>query len=100
MIYGGTYGHVFAVDEGNGREIWRTRLHTGGFLGSATGHVAIIVKEKVIVAGCSGHVWGLDIRTGEILWHNGLTGLGNSFVTLADCDSSVQYIHVQTHSSS
>ena len=100
MIYGGTNGYIVAVNESNGQEIWRTRLHTGGFMGKATGDVAVIVKDNVLIAGCSGHVWGIDVRSGEIIWHNGLTGLGNSFVSLADSSTSVQYIHKHTHTSS
>lgn len=85
--------------------MWRTKLSTGGFINIASsGDVAVLVQGDVIVAGCMGHAWGIDAKTGEVLWHNSLTGLGNGFVSLADGSSSVQYIHVtstsHSHSSS
>lgn len=97
MIFGGTRGYVFCIDEKTGREVWRTKLSTGIF-GGAYGDVTVLVHEQTVIAGSDGHVWGVDSHSGDILWHNSLTGLGNNFVALADANSSVQYIHRHTSS--
>ena len=98
MIYGGTNGHVFCVDESSGQEVWRTKLDAGGFLSSVGGDVAVILRGNIVVASCSGNVWGLDAGSGQQLWHNELPDLGYGFVTLCDDSHAVQYIHVETHS--
>ncbi len=96
MIYGGLRGYVFCIDENSGNEMWRTKLSTGGlFNAAAKENVAILAKENMIIAGCNGHVWGLHPHTGQILWHNDLSGLGNGFVTLSDNTHSTQYIHIE-----
>jgi len=32
MIYGGTKGYVFSINESTGKEVWRTKLETGSFM--------------------------------------------------------------------
>jgi hypothetical protein len=98
MIYGGTKGSVFCVDERSGREVWRTAVNPG-LLGSS-GDVAVLLRGNVVVASCYGNIWGLDAASGRELWHNDLPGLGHGFVTLCDDSHAVQYIHVETQSAS
>lgn len=99
MIYCGTNGTISCIDENTGQEAWRSKLQTGGFLNPASGgDVAILVRNGVVIAGCNGHVWGFDAATGQQLWHNGLVGLGNGFVSLCDDAASVQYVKVVKHS--
>ncbi len=98
MIYGGTKGSVFCVDERSGREVWRTAVNPG-LLGSS-GDVAVLLRGSVVVASCYGNIWGLDAASGRELWHNKLPGLGHGFVTLCDDSHAVQYIHVETQSTS
>ncbi|HEX3135065.1 MAG TPA: PQQ-binding-like beta-propeller repeat protein [Planctomycetota bacterium] len=101
MIYGGTRGHVFAIDPATGAERWRTKLSTGFLFNVAyAGDVMVMATERIIIAGCNGHVWGLDPRSGEIRWHNGLGGLGNGAVTLSTEGMSIQYVHKHTQSNS
>lgn len=96
MLYGGLRGHVFCLDENSGTEMWRTKLKTGGMFNAAWKEdVAVLAKDNVIIAGSNGHIWGLNPGTGEIMWHNDLSGLGNGFVTLSDTTHSTQYVHVE-----
>ena len=98
MIYGGTNGTVFCVDDRTGQEVWRTPINTG-LLGAA-GDVAVILRGNIVVASSGGNLWGLDANSGQQLWHNELPGLGYGFVTLCDDTHSVQYIHVETRTHS
>ncbi len=91
MIYCGTNGSVFALDETTGNEVWRHRLPSG-FMGNMHGVVAVMKKDRIVIAGCGGHVWGFDAVTGRELWHNGLPGLGHEPVSIAADGVSTQYV--------
>lgn len=95
MIYGGTRGTLVCLDEVTGREAWRLELKSGVF--GPSGDVAVLLRGNVVVAACNGEIWGVDARSGRMLWHNELPGLGYGFVSLCDETHSVQYIrHVET----
>ena len=100
MIYGGTRGHVFAIDPTTGEERWRTKLSTGFFNAAYAQDVMVLVRDGIVIAGCNGHMWGLDAKGGDLLWHNALSGLGNGAVTMATDGVAIQYVHKHTHSSS
>ncbi len=76
-VFVGTYGHVMALDRGNGRKVWTTSLPRTGF--SA---VSIVYEEGQLICGSGGRVFALDPATGEILWKNGLQGMGTGLVFL------------------
>ncbi len=97
MIYCGTNGHVFCLNEQAGNEIWRTKLTTSNlFSPAASQDVTVLLAGEVLIAASNGHMWGLSPSTGVILWHNGLPRLGNRFVTLCTSHVSIQYIHEHT----
>ena len=99
MIYCGTKGHVFCLNVRDGAEVWRTKLKAPGILNPAASEdVTVLLAGEVLVAAANGHAWGLKASTGEVLWHNGLPGLGNRFITMCTEQVSVQYVHVQTSS--
>jgi outer membrane protein assembly factor BamB len=100
MIYCGTSGHVTCIDERSGKEIWRIKLETAKlFNAAASGDVTVLLMDKVLVAACNGHIWGLSPNDGNILWHNGLPGLGNRFITMCAPHVAIQYVHAHTESS-
>jgi hypothetical protein len=39
------------------------------------------------------HVFGLGAETGEILWHNGLSGLGHEAISLAAEGVAIHHVH-------
>jgi outer membrane protein assembly factor BamB len=99
----GTRGFVVSVDVETGEEHWRTKLESGGlFNAAAYSDVTVIIRDRLIVAGCNGHLFGLDRHNGQILWHNTLRGLGNNHISLATDGVSIQYLQrtVHTHSGS
>jgi outer membrane protein assembly factor BamB len=101
-LYIGCNGQVAAINPGDGREMWRTKLKSG--LLSATTHkeVCLLEHEGRLYAGCFGHLFCLEAGSGRILWHNELKGMGYTGVTLAMADKAVQYVvgHDQPRSTS
>jgi outer membrane protein assembly factor BamB len=77
-LFIGTNRWVAAVNPRNGEELWRTKLPRG------TGApVTLLVKEPYVFAGCYGHVYCLDARTGDLVWENGLPRMGYYTVLMA-----------------
>ena len=81
VIYIGVGGHVVAIREATGDEVWRTKLRRANF-------VTICVRPTAIYAGAAGHLYCLDPASGAIRWHNGLDGLGTGLVAFGDTTSS------------
>ncbi|MCF7957027.1 MAG: PQQ-like beta-propeller repeat protein [Phycisphaerae bacterium] len=75
VLYVGIKGHVVAIDKRSGQELWRTKL--GGY-----SLVNILVDTEMVFAYAKGHVFGLTFN-GEVLWDNGMPGLGYSMALLA-----------------
>src|ERR1700753_3249346 len=99
-LYIGSNGFVSAIDPQTGAEVWRTTLRTGGVLNSVSHQdVSVMVRDKVISAGCYGHLFALS-EGGEILWHNSLKGLGHGPIALAFEGQSIQYLERVRHDSS
>ncbi|MCD6052327.1 MAG: PQQ-like domain [Verrucomicrobia bacterium] len=97
----GTNGYVAAINPATGEVRWQTSLDTGEFLSSTTHEdVSVLVRENIVYAGVAGHLYGLHADTGEILWHNSLSGLGHNDISLAMEGVSVQFVQkVQRQSS-
>jgi outer membrane protein assembly factor BamB len=77
VIYIGIGGHVVAIREATGEEIWRTKIRRANF-------VTICVRPTAIYAGAAGHLYCLDPASGDIRWHNGLDGLGTGLIAFGD----------------
>lgn len=70
-LYVGTNRFVAALHPRTGAERWRTRLpHSGGAV------VTVTLENGRLFAGHAGYLYGLDKRSGEILWENGLPRMG------------------------
>ncbi len=73
-------GTVLALRVQDGAELWRTQL--GGFFGS--GYVTgVTLLDGRLYATCQGEITCMDPDSGKILWHNGLSGLGTGFISVA-----------------
>jgi outer membrane protein assembly factor BamB len=71
----GINGHVIALSQETGEEIWRTKIKSSSFL-------TLFQTGERIFAGASGELFCLHPKTGEILWHNKLKGLGHGLVAI------------------
>jgi len=81
-LFVGTYGHVVALNKTNGRKAWTTSLPRTGY-----SVVSIVCEDGKLYCAAGGRVFALDPDTGEILWSNGLKGLGTSQVYLTTARS-------------
>lgn len=85
-IFLGIGGHVVALNRFDGRELWRTKLGgmwSSGFVTSVT------LLDDRLYATSNGEITCLDPRTGEVKWHNGLSGLGTGFIAVAGGSSAL-----------
>lgn len=81
LIYVGIKQHVLAVDRRNGAIIWKTEL-PAKYRSSGT-FVNVVHDAEGLVATCAGELFALDPKSGNLLWHEPLKGLGTGLVTVA-----------------
>jgi outer membrane protein assembly factor BamB len=81
-IYLGIKGHVVAIDRQTGTRLWETKLKGSDF-------VNIVFDQGVLIAHTKGELWSLDPESGREIWHNGLSGLGYGYVTMASATMMV-----------
>jgi outer membrane protein assembly factor BamB len=81
LVFAGIKHHVVAFDRRTGAEVWRQALpakyRTSGSL------VAVLRDAEGLFATCAGELFSLDPRTGTVLWHAPMKGLGTGFITVA-----------------
>lgn len=83
LIYIGIAGNVVALDRNTGREVWRRKI-------PGSGHVTNVVLDgDRILASAQGVITCLNASDGMQVWHNGLSGLGFGFVSIAVRSSSM-----------
>jgi len=80
LIYVGIKNSVLAFDRNTGTEVWRMALPAR--YRSAASLVNVVRDNDGLFATCSGEVFALDPKTGSILWHDPLKGLGTGLATL------------------
>ena len=83
LIFVGIRGGVVALVDGTGAEVWRAKL-------KGTDFVTVLWDGASLVAATAGEVFGLDPRTGGLLWTNGLEGMGRGLVSLASSRAPAQ----------
>jgi outer membrane protein assembly factor BamB len=76
LVFVGIKDSVLALDERTGAEMWRVELRESGY-------VSVFWDGESLFAANSGEVWRLDPRSGQLIWHNELKGLGRGLVSLA-----------------
>lgn len=84
-IYLGTAAAVVKVSKDKGEIKWRTVLSPESFWSSGRGHtfVSLLVEDQRVFVHTVSELFCLDSDSGEILWRNPLSGLGNQLGTLA-----------------
>jgi len=75
VLFAGIRGHVVALDQTTGAELWRQKLKGVGF-------VNVIGDGDRVYAATAGEVFCLEGHTGTVLWNNPLKGLGLGLVSL------------------
>ena len=72
IMYVTTANECYALDAGNGREIWRfQRPRTEGLIGNAAGGInrgVAVAGDRVFMVTDHAHLIALDRFTGELLW--------------------------------
>ena len=79
--YLGVKGSVAAIEVSTGMELWRCKLRTSTVTN-------VVVAGESILVYANGYLFGLKAATGEILWENGLEGLGYGYGILAVGDKN------------
>ncbi len=74
-----TKGTVLAFHRETGQRLWTTTLKRG--LGGD--FVSLVADTRKVFAYTRGQVFCLDLFTGQILWQDGLSGLGYNLASLA-----------------
>lgn len=69
---------VRAFDKVNGTELWSTKLGSG----MGTTFVSVIADTKRVYAHAHGELYCLDLATGDVLWHDGLAGMGYGIASM------------------
>ena len=68
-------------------EVWRTQLKGG--VGRSGTFVTLQRDGDLLYAGVGGELYALEPKTGTILWHNPLKGLGFGVISiLGDADGA------------
>ena len=70
---------VRAFDKTNGTELWSTKLGSG--MGAT--FVSVIADTKRVYAHTHGELYCLDLKTGRVLWHDALAGMGYGIASMA-----------------
>ena len=83
LLFIGTHGHVRAVSKRTGRKQWETSLPGTGYT-----IVSLLYAEPVLYAASRGLLFALDPLDGEIVWQNGLRGMGHDHIVLATTSAS------------
>lgn len=81
LVYVGVKHHVLAFDRKSGAAVWTTALPAK--YRSSGGFVNVVRDAEGLFATCAGELFALDPRTGALLWHEALKGLGTGLVTVA-----------------
>ena len=73
--------YVVRLDATIGKELWRTKLKSSQV-------VTLLGEGNRVYAGAGGELFCLERESGQILWENGLKGLGYSLISFGGTDST------------
>src|SRR6476660_8088331 len=72
----GIRGTVLGLDSETGVEVWRTSLKGLNF-------VNVVLDGNRVLATARGELFCLNRKSGQLLWHNPLKGLGQGLIAIA-----------------
>lgn len=70
---------VIAFDKQTGARLWTKELSSG----MSGDFVTVVADALRVYAHTHGEIYCLDLATGAVLWHDGLTGLGYGIASIA-----------------
>lgn len=76
VIFIGIKGTVAALDRATGEAVWMTELKGADF-------VNLVIDDDNLYATTKGEIYCLDPTSGNLRWHNRLSGMGWGLVTIA-----------------
>ncbi len=76
LVFVGIKGSVVALNRSTGEQTWVTHLKGSSF-------VNVVLDAGRILATTYGEIFCLDPRSGQVMWHNRLTGFGLGLATIA-----------------
>jgi outer membrane protein assembly factor BamB len=79
FVYIGIKGHIIAFRRISGQEVWRTKLKSG----MSGSYVSVYRDAEFVFATAAGEVWCLDPRTGNVLWHDRMKGMGTDLASIS-----------------
>jgi outer membrane protein assembly factor BamB len=78
LVFVGLNGRVIALQRDTGDLVWKWAPKT-----TTAGFVAFVVDGDRLFVSDNGYIYCLDAVTGEVLWHNPLTGFGTGIAMVA-----------------
>ena len=88
LVYVGIKRTVVALDRRTGEEAWRAVLDTHS--AGSSSFTYVFRDGDLLFATCSGEIFCLDPRTGDLLWQNTLKRLGVGLTSIAGEQGSTQ----------
>jgi outer membrane protein assembly factor BamB len=83
LVYIGIKTSVVALDRKTGEVRWTVKLPVRFASGSVSGLANVYCDGDALFASLAGELFCLDPKTGAIVWHNPMKGLGTGFVSIA-----------------
>jgi outer membrane protein assembly factor BamB len=75
LIFVGFRGYAMALDRDTGEVVWcNSQLHSG--------YVSMLLDGDRLIVSCDGYMYCLHPLSGEIIWHNPLSGYGTGVTHL------------------
>jgi hypothetical protein len=81
LVYVGVQHKVLAFDRKSGAAVWTAELPAK--YKSSGSFVHVVRDAEGLFATCAGELFALDPKSGELLWHEPLKGLGTGIVSVA-----------------
>ena len=89
----GQGGRVSLIAADDGRAIWRRDLaETAGASACAGQPVSVALLDRVVIAGCMGHVFALALEDGSVAWHVDGRARGDGETSLAVCVTADEFV--------
>jgi outer membrane protein assembly factor BamB len=83
LVYVGIKRSVLALDRKTGEIRWSVKLPVKYPNSTVSGLANVWCDADALYASCAGEIYCLDPKSGAIVWHNILKGMGTGFVSIA-----------------
>jgi len=88
LIFVGFRGYAMALHRDTGEVVWcNSQMHSG--------YVSMLLDGDRLIVSTNGYMYCLDPLTGNILWHNPLTGYGTGVAHLVSVRGQSSQIQIE-----